>query len=196
MNFSVDVENIQTIKNRYDWAGVNPVDIPRELNFQKCWSASFLPMSIRDFSFKMINNTNTLNARLNHRDESVPDSCSYCLIDNEFTSNREVLEHFYGNCETVSNFSKKVFQEKYAINNYSADWNLLGVPCTFKKSDAFILNIELILINLFVLKFRNTNSKPIYQDYIRHYSLTHKILFKSKFYRENFLRLQVPFDNG
>ena len=93
-----------------------------------------------------------LNARINHFDDSVDDACSYCVLDNEFTSNREVLEHFYGNCETTENFSKTVFKEKFGITNYSKDWNLLGVPTTYNKSSSLILNIEIILINLFFIE--------------------------------------------
>ena len=84
-------------------------------------------MSIREFPFRMINNTNALNARINHRDDSVNDYCSYCTIDNEHTSNRETIEHFYGNCKTVHDFTKTVISEKFHINNYTKDWNLLGV---------------------------------------------------------------------
>ena len=195
-NSCIDVANIHTIKKRYEWGGVNPIDIPRELNFQKCWSTAFLPMDIRDFSFKMINNTNTLNGRINHLDNEVSDSCSYCIIDDEFTSNREVIEHFYGNCQTGNELSKTVFKKKFDINVYTPDWNLLGVPSKFKKADALILNIEIILINLFLLKFRYSQKKPSFKDYEKHYSLTHKILLKSKFYRENYNKLHVPFDNG
>ena len=114
----IDISTIDTINNRYNWAGVNPIDIPRELNFQKCWSTSYLPMTIREFSFRMINNTNALNARINHRDDEVNDYCSYCLIDNEHTSNRETLEHFYGQCNTVSNFTNEIFREKFNISTY------------------------------------------------------------------------------
>ena len=83
-------------------------------------------MSIREFSFKMINNTNELNARLNHLDEDINDYCSYCLIDNEHTSNRETLEHFYGHCSKVQKFTKDVLKEKFNISNYSKDWNLVA----------------------------------------------------------------------
>ena len=192
----IDMSNIQTIKNRYNWAEVTTVDIPRELNFQKCWSTSFLPMNIRDFSFKMINNTNVLNARINHRDDSVDDVCSYCVIDNEHTSNREVLEHFYGKCDTVTQFSKNIFAEKFGIQNYTKDWNLFGVPKTFSNAQSLILYIEIILINLFLLRFRHSNCKPSIREYKKHYSLTLKILKKSKLYRETLNSLSVPFDNG
>ena len=192
----VDMSNIITIKNRYNWAEVTTVDIPREINFQKCWSTSFLPMNIRDFSFKMINNTNVLNARINHRDDSVDDVCSYCIIDNEHTSNREVLEHFYGKCNTVIDFSREIFKDRFGIQNYSKDWNLLGVPKTFTNAESLILNIEIILINLFLLRFRHTNCKPTLTEYKKHYSLTLRILNKSKFYRDNYRKLSVPFDNG
>ena len=192
----IKMENIHTINKRYDWAGVNPIEVPREINFQKCWSTSFLPMTIRDFSFKMINNTNTLNARLSHLDDSIVDTCSYCILDNEYTSNREVNEHFFGHCNTTSALSKTVFERKFNITDYTKDWNLLGVPTRFKKADALILNIEIILINLFLLKFRHSQKKPTFKDYDRHYSLTLKILLKSKFYRETYQKLLVPFDNG
>ena len=194
---NIDIANIETINNRYNWAGVTPVDIPRELNFQKCWSTNFLPMNIREFSFRMINNTNALNARINHRDDMVSDYCSYCLIDNEHTSNRETLEHFYGSCETVSTFTKDTLSNKFNITNYSKDWNLLGVPTTFNIIDSAIINIEIILINLFLYKYRHHNVKPTYNDYNNYYSLTRMILMRSPFYKNNYNKLITrPFDNG
>ena len=191
------MSNIETISNRYSWAGVNNIDIPRELNFQKCWSTNYLPMNIREFSFRMINNTNALNARLNHRDDSIDDYCSYCTIDNEHTSNRETLEHFYGNCNTIHDFTKEVFREKFSINNYTKDWNLLGVPTTFNNTISSILNIEIILINLFLYKFRWHRVKPTLVEYNNYYSLTKMILCRSKFYKNNYDKLTLqPFDNG
>ena len=193
----IDVSNIETISNRYLWTGVNNVDIPRELNFQKCWSTNYLPMNIREFAFRMINNTNALNARINHRDDSVDDYCSYCTIDNEFSSNRETLEHFYGNCETISNFTKDILNNKFSISNYTSDWNLLGVPTTFNNTLSAILNIELILINMFLYKYRRHRSKPTITEYNKYYSLTRMILFRSKFYKNNYDKMMLqPFDNG
>ena len=133
-------------------------------------------------------------------DEDINDYCSYCLIDNEHTSNRETLEHFYGKCEKVQNFTRDVLKEKFNINNYSKDWNLLGVPSTFNIKDSAILNIEIMLINLFLLRFRFRQSIPTIHDYNSYFSLTKMILKRSKFYSTIYDKLSnfnnIPFDNG
>ena len=54
MNKGENILTVKTTLNRYSWPSINEVDSIREIRFHKVWTYSFLPIEIRDFSFKLL----------------------------------------------------------------------------------------------------------------------------------------------
>ena len=94
-NTSFKLKNCKPSKTRYLWLNEN-FDYEREKKFINVWKFSFLPMNIRDFSFKYVNNLLYLNAQLAHFSNSVTNpSCSQCTRSLILPAPKESILHFF-----------------------------------------------------------------------------------------------------
>ena len=93
------IKDILTTKNRYSWANVTPVETAREVLFHKVWQTNYLPIDLRHFSLKFINNYYKLNVHLNGRDPTISSDCSFCTTNLvALDAEREKIDHFFGKC--------------------------------------------------------------------------------------------------
>ena len=186
-------ENITTVKttlNRYLWASINEVDSIREIRFHKVWTYSFLPIEIRDFSFKLLNNYHKFNASIAHFNETISASCTACTAKKLLPAPKETIKHMYYDCPVNENFAKKYF-ETFLNNtniNFSADFLLLGAPSILPESLAFIINIEIILLNFFLFNARNKKQLPLMRNFNHFIAWHRKLLTKNQNYAEIFQR--------
>ena len=71
--------------------------------FLSFWGLSFLPMNIREFSFKFFNNSLGLNQRLARYVGVRGEECTFCSIANNGPNVPETFIHFFFDCYTSSN---------------------------------------------------------------------------------------------
>lgn len=193
-----EIEKIKTTENRYFWSSTILIDKERELLWQRNWSHSFMTIESKDFAFKMLNNQIKLNAHISHFDENISPSCTFCTVSRNLPAEKETIKHFFIDCPSTnflcnSYFSKLLRNKNCVFNN---NWLLIGAPRTLYKNLSFVINIQLILMCLFLFKCRNKNQLPLEKNW--EYFLTwHNTLFaRSKKYSENLSLFSNPFDPG
>ena len=193
---NLELKDIPTVSNRYGWCEINFADSAREMNFQNVWQKSFLPLSIRDYSLRFINNKEKLNIHLFKSRYNVFPACSFCAIDNDETENRETIEHFYNKCDTVREFSKSIFENYFPDVNFDISWLLIGAPSNLSSSLIFIINIEIFFINFFLYNFQNSRCLPTLEHYNRFMSWYRIFMLKNERYKTAYYDHNFPFDNG
>ena len=193
---SSDISNIRTTLNRYLWAETNNVDSTREIRFHKVWTHSFLPIEMRDFSFKLVNNYHKFNGSISHFNENISASCTPCTLQKLLPAPKETIKHFFYECPVNMNFANTYFET--FLNNvnleFSINFLLLGVPSTLPESLAFILNIEIMLLNFFLCNSRKKKQLPLMINFNHFIAWHRKLLSKNKNYMVKFKR--VVFDPG
>ena len=71
-------------------------------NCLSLWSYNFIPMNIREFSFKYFNNTLSLNNRLAHFVNGRAQDCTFCRMRNVQPGPDETFGHFFFDCSTTT----------------------------------------------------------------------------------------------
>ena len=194
-----EIKKITTTINRYNWAGINPIDSVREIMFHKVWQYQFLPIELRHFSLKFVNNYYKLNVHLHGRDNTVSADCSFCTTNYvALGAEREKIDHFFGKCNVTQNFATNYFNEflQHVNFNFSIDWLLLGAPSTIAFDLLFIINIEIMFLNYFMYNCRFKKTKPKINDFINFMSWNRNVIRKNHGYNVKFAKLKFPFDRG
>ena len=181
---SCEISNVKTTLNRYTWAEINVVDNIREIRFHKVWTYNFLPIEVRDFSFKILNNYHKFNASIAHFNENISACCTLCTLDKLLPAPKETIKHFYYDCPVSENFAKSYFETFLANVNidFSIDCLLLGAHSTVPESLAFIFNIEIIFLNFFLLNARNKKHLPLMRNFNHFMCWYRTLLLKNKKY--------------
>lgn len=151
---------------------------------------------MRDFSFKMLNNYHKFNASIAHFNENISACCTLCTLDKLLPAPKETIKHFYYDCPVSEKFAKSYF-ETFLTNvniDFSIDCLLLGAQSTIPESLAFILNIEIILLNFFLLNARNKKHLPLMRNFKQFMRWYRTLLLKNKKYSDNFQKF--VFDPG
>ena len=194
-----DIKKITTTINRYNWAGINPIDSVREILFHKVWQHQFLPIDLRHFALKFVNNYYKLNVHLNGRDPLIPADCSFCTTNYiALGAEREKIDHFYGKCNISRKFATDYFNEflQFVNVDFSPDWLLIGAPSTIAFDLIFVINIEIIFLNYFMYNCRFKKTKPKINDFLNYMSWNRKVIRKNQGYNIKFAKLKFPFDRG
>ena len=71
-------------------------------NCLKFWSFNFLPMNLRELSFKFFNNSLSLKSRLAHFVAGIGQECTFCLMNNNGPALRETFLHLFFDCHVVT----------------------------------------------------------------------------------------------
>ena len=143
-------------KTRYSWANIE-VDIFREKRFYKTWSIYFLPINIKDFATKLLNNKISFNANLAHF-HNVSPNCYFCSKNNPHQLiPKETAKHFFTECQTTTTIFQEYFLSFLSHKNIIWDniFCLVGCPSEIKNDWATVLNIEILLVNQYVLSIKN-----------------------------------------
>ena len=183
----IDIKKITTTINRYNWAGVNTIDSVREILFHKVWQTIFLPIDIRHYALKFVNNYLKLNVHLNGngRNPQISPDCSFCTTNYVVLgAEREKIDHFFGKCNVSKKFASDYFSE-FLQNidvNFSIDWLLLGAPSTLAMDLIFIINIEIMFLTYFMHNCRFKKTKPKINDFLNFMSWNRKVMLKNNSY--------------
>ena len=148
-------------KTRYSWANIE-VDIFREKRFYKTWSIYFLPINIKDFATKLLNNKISFNANLAHF-HNVSPNCYFCSKNNpQQLIPKETAKHFFTECQTTTTIFQEYFLSFLSHKNiiWENKFCIVGCPSEIKNDWATVLNIEILLVNQYVLSIKN-KKKPL-----------------------------------
>jgi len=194
----VEVKKCLTSINRYKWASTQEIDIKRETNWTKIWTHSFIPIEIRDFSFKSVNNYLYFNGHISHFSNDISPECTFCTVEKRLPAPKETNKHFFRDCPTTYSFTNEYFTSILSNFNiqFSTDWLLIGSPSTLPKYINFILNIEILLISFFLFSMRLKKKKPLMINFKAYSNWNRKLLKKSNYYSNSFQKFSNPFDPG
>ena len=162
-NTSFKLKNCKPSKTRYLWLNEN-FDYEREKKFINVWKFSFLPMNIRDFSFKYVNNLLYLNAQLAHFSNSVTNpACSQCTRSLILPAPKESILHFFMHCNPNICVLDNYFHEflSHVELNWDPSFTILGAPNGIPFYAALIINTEIILANWFIFQCRAKKKQPL-----------------------------------
>ena len=130
----------------------NSINIPSgtdkiKTNFLRFWGFNFLPMAIREFSFKLFNNSLGLNQRSAHFVAGRGNGCSFCSTPNNGPTYPESSLHFFFDC-TVSTRLRERFERTFlpeiALNSREARikfWFYGILPPLGDNSNIFIMAV-------------------------------------------------------
>jgi hypothetical protein len=145
------------------------------------WGTSFLPMSIKDFAFKIINNQLNFNANLSKfSTTNIDPSCIQCILSNTLPAPRETSRHFFLFCPTNVRIMETYFNS--FLQNRLIAWDssfcLLGAHTNLPFFKKLVLNTEIILVSYFLFECRKNKITPLFNNLSNFTDL----------YRETFLK--------
>ena len=180
------IQNCRPSKSRYAWT-TEIFDFKRESRWISCWNFSFLPMNMRDFAFKFLNNGLLLNANLAHFDNlNVDPSCTLCSLSKRNPPPKENYPHFFLYCNTNINISLVYFSNFLANSNITWDQKFffLGAPTNATNWCSMIINVEIILVSFFLFQCRTEKKIPLINNLMYFTKSNRNILLLScKYYR-------------
>ena len=193
---NLDYKTIPTSKNRYLWCNFNEVDSERESRWHNTWQFCFLPIEIRSFGFKLFNNYLKLNSNISHFSEDVSAACTFCTKSNDLPAPKETILHFFINCPTTVKFVSdhfRIFLENTNVQ-FNQQFMLLGAPNNITETLASLINIEILIISLFLFNSRLKNKIPLGINFSIHIKCTRDLLLRNAKYKQMYSRLL--FDPG
>lgn len=193
-----EIKKCVSTVNRYKWASATEIDVKREISWTKTWTLSFIPIEMRDFSFKSINNYLYFNGHISHFSNEVSPACTFCILEKRLPAPKETIKHFFIDCPTTGYFTNNHFDSLLSNYNieFSADWLLLGSPSTLPKYLNFILNIEILLISCFLFQMRVKNKTPLSINFKAYSEWNRKLFLKYTYYNDSYQKFSNPFDPG
>ena len=152
------------VKTRYAWADLD-IDILREKRFYSMWVIHFLPINIKEFASKLLNNKLSFNANLAHS-ENISPACFFCLNASVLPAPKETASHFFLHCPIVSDILSKYFQQFLINKNITWDnkFCIIGCPPEIKFEFASIINIEIITICHYIFKVKCSKKNLLFKN--------------------------------
>ena len=140
-----EIRNVMTIENLAG-SGHNPDPVRKK--FLSWWGYSFLPMNLREFSFKFFNNSLGLNQRLARYLGGRGEECTFCILANNFGPNLpESFLHLFYECDTtatIMGWFETTYLPELALNTRSDRikfWFFGVLPDLNDNSNIFILTL-------------------------------------------------------
>ena len=188
---NLDYKTISTSRNRYMWCNIFDVDVQREFRWHKTWQKCFLPMEHRNFGFKVFNNYLKFNSSISHFSEEVSAACTFCTNTKALPAPKETISHFFLFCPTTVDFVSDYFNKFLENTNiqFEQKFLLLGAPNFITESLATVLNIEILIISLFLFKARLQNKIPLKKNFLVHIKSTRELLLRNSSYKRLYSRL-------
>ena len=163
IKYKLQIEKVRPCITRAGWAQQNYIIVKREETFMTTWCLSFLPMNIRDFAVRFLNNKIYLNANLENAYGHIPD-CTFCSIHLVQDPPRENNVHFWRDCTYTSRILQQYFDVFFQNTNINWDKNMvfLGAPPNLNNEKATVVNIEIILALHFLYNCKQKKKHPFY----------------------------------
>ena len=193
-----DIKKCVSSTNRHKWASTEEIDINREITWTKTWTFSFIPIEMRDFSFKSVNNYLYFNGQISHFSNEVSPECTFCILNKRLPAPKETIKHFFLDCPTTNSFTIEHFSSFLSNFNlhFSINWLLLGSPSNIPKYLSFIINIEILIISCFLFQMRLKKKQPLTVNFKAYSEWNRKLLKKNSYYDKSFQKFLNPFDPG
>ena len=182
----IRLEQSKPSKTRYLWSGI-PIEVQREERFVNVWNLGFLPINIREFAFKFLNNLLCLNSNLAHFSDINP-ACTMCILSRNLPPQKENYLHFFGHCPTNTNILLQYFNTFFSNTNilWDSSFILIGTPSFINYSTSVVINVEIILVAHFIFQCRLKKKLPLLNN-LNDYMKSHrKILLLSSRYNKSF----------
>ena len=150
------LKKCRPVKTRYSWANIE-IDFLREKRFYKTWTIYFLPINIKDYATKLLNNKINFNANLAHF-HNVSPNCFFCSKNTQIqVIPKETAKHFFTECPTTTAIFQAYF-DSFLVNKlitWDNTFCIIGCPSEVKNDWATVLNIEICLVTQYVLSIKN-----------------------------------------
>ena len=104
-----ELTNVKTFTRLSALADIESTIIKNILGF---WGFNFLPMKIREFSFKFYNNSLSLNHRIAHFVNGRGQECFFCSLSNINLAPRETFIHLFFYCDNSTRI-RTIFETEY-----------------------------------------------------------------------------------
>jgi exonuclease III len=124
-------------------------------HFLDWWCHHFMPNRMRDFLFKFISNTLSVNARLANYMEHADAGCTFCKMEGPLPVARETFVHLFHECPSTAKLHSKVIEQycpELILNNDAekkALW-LLGLLTPANRQFNLFLQILIGTVNFYV----------------------------------------------
>ena len=153
-----DLTNVRSFSRLSTIFNNSDESIKRCLSF---WNFNFLPMRIREFSFKLFNNSLSLNNRLAHFAPGRGQDCTFCVASNVIPAQSETFMHFFFDCDAVRKL-REIFETEYfqelplAQRNDKLKFWLFGIsPIKDDNDNIFLLvTTQVFLYSLWQFKLQ------------------------------------------
>ena len=178
------LQNCRPSRTRYSWAS-KTLDLKRESRWISVWNFFFMPMNIREFAFKLVNNGLLFNSNLSHFDAlSFDPSCTPCSLSNYLPAPKENYCHFFLSCQINQNITQNYFTTFLNHSNITWDQNffILGAPSNLSFWCSMIINIEIVLVSFFLFQCRCDKKVPLASNLDYFISSNRKIFLLSNKY--------------
>ena len=193
---TINISTLQTTKNRYSWTQTAGIDVDREIKWLNTWNHSFLPIQIRDFGLKHLNNTIKYNVHKSKINSLVSPSCTFCELERILPAQRETIKHFFIECPTTFSFANNYFNNNLRVLNFifSQENLLIGAPSYLPDFVIFILNIEILMLNFFLYNCAKKKKTPLMCNFICFIANYRKLFLQNGTYSKKFSK--IIFDPG
>ena len=192
----VDIAKIYTSKSRYSWTDSRVVDVEREKKWLNVWNHSFIPIQIREFGLKHLNNTNKYKCHLSKINHNISPNCTFCEQYNLLPAQRETIKHFFIECPNTISLKNNYFNNNLKVTNFNFSMEnlLIGAPSYLPDFVIFILNIEILMFNYFLYSCARKGKTPLMVNLICFISNYRKLYLKNGSYSKKFSK--IIFDPG
>ena len=156
----IKITTCRPSKSRNLWT-TTQLDPVRESRFFLIWTTSYMPMNIREFAFKFLNNFLHLNANrakmLRNEDLAKCYFCENFANDQAQLIAHENYRHFFLQCP-ISNDPVNIYFREFLIRGslgwiiWSRNLLLIGAPVFLDIERALVFNIELITVAFFLFQ--------------------------------------------
>ena len=182
-----EIRNVVKISNLVNIDPGGESEIKHILRF---WGLSFLPMNLREFSFKFFNNSLGLNQRLAHFVAGQGPGCTFCTITNNGPIPLELFRQFFFDCpksSSIRTWFENNFMPDIVFNNREEQlrfWFYGILPQNGDQLNIFILILaQCFLYSLW--KFKLQKRLPVKTSFQLEFFYTlEKIISASRIVRE------------
>ena len=177
---------------------VTNIDDLGDLTMKNClkfWCFNFLPMNLREFSFKFFNNSLSLKSRLAHFVVGIGQECTFCLMNNNGPVLRETFLHLFFDCHVVTGlreFVENTLLVEMRFRNRTEKlkfWLTGTLPETNSNCNLFALSIsQCFLFSLWTFKIQK-RLPTRHSLEMEFFNLLSKIVSTSRLVREHMNQL-------
>ena len=191
-----ELRNIITFENLLNTPAGDDNVRKKMLSF---WGFTFVPMNIREFSFKFFNNSLGLNQRLAHFVEGRGGGCTFCSLNsaNNGPVPPETFTHFFFDCMTslsIREWFENTFIPEIPLVTRDSKikfWFYGIIPLQGEKSNLFVFSVvQTFFYSLW--RFKLLRRKPIRLSFeLEFFYNLKKIVDSSRLIRENMNQVDI-----